>query len=153
MRGALEAMLGARRVAVVGASATPHSFGHRLLSELGRSPSRPEIYPVNPRYGEIDGRACLPSLADLDRPVDLVALAVGDSSLEAQLRMAADRGDRSAVIFGSIVDVETSAPDRRGRTPKTPTTRRAVEWACVSGWRPSRRTRAWHCAAVAAWAS
>jgi len=104
-------MLGARSVAVVGASATPHSFGHRLLSELGRSPSRPEIYPVNPRYGEIDGRACVPSLADLDGPVDLVALAVGDSSLEAQLIMAADRGDRSAVIFGSIVDVETSSPD------------------------------------------
>ncbi len=115
-------MLAARSVAVVGASATAHSFGNRLLTELGRSPSRPEIHLVNPRYDEIAGRPCLPSLADIDGPVDLVALAVGDSSLEGQLSLAAERGDRSAVIFGSAVESggNMASPDREPAVDERP---------------------------------
>jgi acetate---CoA ligase (ADP-forming) len=97
----LAAMLEARSVAVVGASQRPGSFGERMLAEVAASQSRPQIYPVNPRYPQIGGRQCYPSLADLPGPVDLVLLGVPDAALEAQLTLAARRGDRSAVIFGN----------------------------------------------------
>src|SRR5712691_10918005 len=84
-RPALQTMLEARSVAIVGASARPDSFGSRMLAEVGRSPSKPSIYPVNPRYREIDGARCYPSLADLPGPVDLVLLGVPDAALEQQL--------------------------------------------------------------------
>ncbi|HEX9032965.1 MAG TPA: CoA-binding protein, partial [Streptosporangiaceae bacterium] len=64
-RPALLAMLEARSVAIVGASARPGSFGARMLAEVGKSAARPAIYPVNPRYRELDGRRCYPRLADL----------------------------------------------------------------------------------------
>ena len=54
-----------------------------------RARSGPRIYPVNPRYPQIDGRPCYPSLADLPGPVDLVLLGVPDAALEAQLTLAA----------------------------------------------------------------
>jgi acyl-CoA synthetase (NDP forming) len=95
------AMLEARSIAVVGASARPGSFGERMVEEVTRSPSRPDIYLVNPRYDQLAGRPCLPSLAELPGPVDLVLLAVPDAALEQQLALAAARGDRSAVIFGN----------------------------------------------------
>jgi acyl-CoA synthetase (NDP forming) len=100
-RTAVEAMLEARSVALVGASARPGSLGARMIAEMARSPSRPRTYLVNPRYRDIDGVPCLPGLADVPDPVDLVLLAVPDSALEAQLVTAARHHARSAVIFGS----------------------------------------------------
>ena len=73
-------MLEARSVALVGASARPGSLGARMIAEVARSPSRPRTYLVNPRYADIDGTPCLPSLAELPEPVDLVLLAVPDSA-------------------------------------------------------------------------
>jgi acyl-CoA synthetase (NDP forming) len=101
-------MLEARSVAVVGASARAGSFGDRVLTELSRSRATPEIHLVNPRYDTIAGLPCLPSLEDIPEPVDLVLFCVGDASLEAQVQLAATRGDRSGVIFGSAVDGDGS---------------------------------------------
>jgi acetate---CoA ligase (ADP-forming) len=95
------AMLEARSVALVGASPRPGTFGRRMSEEVAKSSSRPRIYPVNPKYPELDGRRCYPSLADLPEAVDLALLAVPDSALEQQMARAAERGVRSAVIFGN----------------------------------------------------
>jgi acetate---CoA ligase (ADP-forming) len=103
-RPALVAMLEARSVALVGASPRPGTFGRRLAEEVAKSTSRPRIYPVNPKYGELNGRPCYPSLAELPETVDLALLAVPDAALESQLALAADCGTRSAVIFGSAHD-------------------------------------------------
>ena len=100
-RDPLLAMLEARTVAVVGASAREASFGLRMATELARSPGPVTTYLVNPRYDRVLGRACVPTLDDVPEAVDLVLLGVRDSSLEAELERAAVRGDRSAVIFGS----------------------------------------------------
>ncbi len=107
-------MLEARSVAVVGASARPHSLGSRLLAGLDASPCRPELHLVNPRYDRIGGRPCLPSLDAAPGPVDLVALAVGDAGLDEQMGIAAARGDRAAVIFASAF-----APGQRERLAAT----------------------------------
>ena len=98
-------MLEARSVALVGASARPGSLGARMIAEMARSPSRPRTYLVNPRYPDIGGTPCLPSLAELPEPVDLVLLAVPDAALEAQLEAAARTRARSAIIFGSAFDL------------------------------------------------
>jgi acetate---CoA ligase (ADP-forming) len=109
-RAAVRAMLEARSIAVVGASERPGSFGHRMVTEVARSSSAPEIHLVNPRYAAVDGRPYLASLADLPDPVDLVLLGVPDSALEEQLALAAGRGDRSAVVFGSVVGPSLLTP-------------------------------------------
>jgi acyl-CoA synthetase (NDP forming) len=94
-------MLEARSVALVGASPRPGTFGQRMTQEVTRSPGRPRVFLVNPRYPEIDGQRCYPSLADLPEPVDLALLGVRDEALADQLTLAARRGDRAAVIFGN----------------------------------------------------
>jgi acyl-CoA synthetase (NDP forming) len=101
---AVTAMLEARSVALVGASARPGSLGARMIEEVTRSPSRPRTYLVNPRYADIGGVPCLPDLAAVPEPVDLALLAVPDSALEAQLVAAAEHHTRSAVIFGNAYD-------------------------------------------------
>lgn len=105
----VRAMLEARRVAIVGASERPGSFGQRLVIEVTRSSADIEIALVNPRYDTILGHPCVASLDEIDGPVDLVLLGVPDAAMEVELTRAAHRGDRSAVIFGSLVD-----PDQPG---------------------------------------
>jgi acetate---CoA ligase (ADP-forming) len=114
----VRAMLEARSVALVGASARPGSFGSRMLEEVGKSGARPRVYPVNPRYAELDGRRCYPSLADLPEAPELALLAVPDAALEQQLALAASVGSRSAVIFGNAHEDKQpgdTRPDLRNR--------------------------------------
>jgi acetate---CoA ligase (ADP-forming) len=97
---ALRAMLEARSVALVGASPRPGTLGQRMVAEVARSPASPAMHLVNPKYREIGGVPCHPSLAALRGPVDLVLFGVPDAALAGQVELAARRGDRSAVIFG-----------------------------------------------------
>ena len=113
-REAVATMLGARSVAVVGASPRPGSVGERMVVEAQRGSARVQL--VNPRYDRVGKRPCAPSLADLDEAVDLVLLGVPDDALIEQLEVAAAVGVRSAVLFGSahglrdrITSIATSA--------------------------------------------
>lgn len=109
-------MLGARSMAVIGASARPGSFGERMVVEGRRGSAR--TYLVNPRYRRIGDTPCFASLDDLDEVPDLVLLGVPDDALIGQLEIAAAGGVRSAVLFGSahgdgrraqITDIATRA--------------------------------------------
>jgi len=100
-RGALECMLEARSVAVVGASAREGSVGNEVLRQLTAGGFGGSVYPVNPKYEEILGLACFPTVADIPEPVDLVVLGVSNAQLEEQLGLAAGVGARSAAIFAS----------------------------------------------------
>ena len=102
-KAAVAAMLGARSVAVVGASARPDSFGARMIVESQRSSAR--MHLVNPRYDRIGDVPCAASLSELDEPVDLVLLGVPDGALVEQVAAAADAGARSAVVFGAALGV------------------------------------------------
>lgn len=105
---AVRRMLEARSIAVVGASARTGSFGARLAIEVLRSPAQPRVHLVNPRYSEVLGLPCLPSLADIEDPVDLVLLGTPHSALVDQLELAAARGDGGAVVFGTAAGLAPS---------------------------------------------
>ena len=91
-RPAVTAMLEARSVALVGASARPGSLGERMVAEVARSPSRPRrtwSIRATPRSA---ARPACPAWPTLPEPVDLVLLAVPDAALEEQLAAAARAG-------------------------------------------------------------
>jgi acetate---CoA ligase (ADP-forming) len=94
-------MLEARSIAVVGASVREGSVGHQSLIEIRDGGYGGRVFPVNPKYDEVLGWRCYPSVADIGEPVDLVILAVSNALLEGQLRAAAEAGAGSAVIFAS----------------------------------------------------
>lgn len=102
-------MLEARSVAVVGASERAGSFGNEMLLALDHGYAG-EVLPVNPRYERIAGRRCYPSLQELDRPVDLVLLGVGNQAVEEQLATAGSIGAHSAVIFSSCYSDPSETP-------------------------------------------
>ena len=109
-RTALERMLDARSVAVVGASVKVGSLGNQMVVELLRGGYEGSIYPVNPGYEEVEGLRCYPSISDVPKPVDLVILGVANARIEQALRDAADAGARSAVTFSSLYEEPAGGP-------------------------------------------
>lgn len=112
-------MLAARSVAVVGASSRPDSFGEQLMIQLLRGGFDGLVFPVNPRYEEVAGLRCFPSLETLEEPVDLAVLGVPNAALEEQLAAAASLRIPSAVIFASCY--EAPSPDRPPLTERLAT--------------------------------
>jgi acyl-CoA synthetase (NDP forming) len=95
-------MLSARTVAVVGAGDREGTFGWRLTTEALRSPGVERVHLVSPTRTSAFGRPCVPSLADVPEPVDLVLLGVPDKAVAPTLAVAVARGDAGAVVFGSV---------------------------------------------------
>ncbi len=112
-RTALERMLEARSVAVVGASVKEGSLGRQMMVELLRGGYEGAIYPVNPGYDEIQGLRCYPSIADVPEPVDLAILGVANQRIEQALSDAVAAGARSAVTFSSLYEAEPPEPGMR----------------------------------------
>jgi acetate---CoA ligase (ADP-forming) len=128
----LAALLEARSVAVVGASARPGSFGRQLVAQLFGGGYRGAVHLVNPRYREVAGRPCHPSLAELPGQTDLAVLAVPNAALEAQLSAAAGAGIPSATIFASCLEPDPS-PNRAAPSGGLPLAERLRAIAAGAG--------------------
>lgn len=109
-RTALERMLEARSVAVVGASVKEGSLGRQMMVELLRGGFDGSVFPVNPGYDEVLDRRCYPSIADVPEPVDLAILGVASQRVEQAMRDAVKAGARSVVTFSSLYEAEPPEP-------------------------------------------
>ena len=98
---ALRAMLEARSVALVGASQRQGTPGNRMVRQLRVGGFSGAVAAVNPKYDEVEGVACYPSLEEVPFVPDLVLLGVGNRLLEEQMEAAAGRGARGVVVFAS----------------------------------------------------
>jgi len=93
-------MLNPRSIAVVGA--TPSGgYGGRLLGAVLRSKDRIRVYPVNPKYDEIMGATCYPSVAALPEAPDLVGIVVPHHKVLEVLRECHQKKAGSAVIISA----------------------------------------------------
>lgn len=66
-----------KKVAIVGASNNKDNFGRSLMAELSNKDY--QVYPVNPRYDEVEGVACISTVKELPKEVVNVILAVPSS--------------------------------------------------------------------------
>src|SRR4029453_4864159 len=77
-------------IAVIGPSAASGKAGNAMVrSLLG---FRGRLHLVNPRGGEIEGRAAVPSLAAIDGPVDLAVLVLRAENVPAALEEGGGAG-------------------------------------------------------------
>jgi acetate---CoA ligase (ADP-forming) len=106
----LSPLLEPRSIAIVGASPREHSTGQSMLRTLKELRFGGPVYPINPRYEQIEGLTCYSGLEALPAPVDLAVLAVSNERLEEQLEKAIKVGAKAAAIFGSCVMPEDRDP-------------------------------------------
>ncbi|MEX2297944.1 MAG: acetate--CoA ligase family protein [Dongiaceae bacterium] len=97
----LEKLFQPTSVAVVGASQRDDAVGSVVVANLINWGFRGAIYPINPRYGEIQGHRCYPSLESLSTAPDAVFLAVPANKVPALLDEAGAIGVTAAYVNGS----------------------------------------------------
>ncbi len=97
----LDSLLNPQSIALVGASNQLDSVGNDMLLEMHRSGYKGRTYAVNPKYREIEGFACFPSLSALPEKVDMAMLALSNERIEAALDEVIRLGIRAVIIFSS----------------------------------------------------
>lgn len=94
----LDEIFSPRGVAVVGASAKNFSFAELVILSLIEA-KFPAIYPVNPKYDEILGLKCYPSLIDIPDVVDHVVVSIPAESSLSLLDECAKKQVKSVHFF------------------------------------------------------
>lgn len=105
----LAKLLAPRSVAVLGASTRSGSFGERTVANL--SEFRGSVYPINPKYDSVLGRACYPSLASLPDIPDCVVIASNRDLVQSMVEDCIDAGVGGILIYASGYS-ETGKPER-----------------------------------------
>jgi uncharacterized protein len=101
---AIERMLNARRIAVVGLSDDPSRPSFRVASYLLAAGK--EVIPVNPRCQRVLGLTCHPSLAAAPGPIDLVDVFRRPEFCADVVRDAIVAGARGVWLQSGIVSDE-----------------------------------------------
>jgi acyl-CoA synthetase (NDP forming) len=94
----LDALFRPRSIAILGASERP-SIGRALMESATTLGYAGPLYPINPKYTEILGQPCYPSMRELPEPPDVVALCVSYTRIVESFRTVADKGAGAAVIY------------------------------------------------------
>lgn len=88
-------------IAVIGASATPGKVGHDILKNLIEEGYEGEIYPVNPKGGEILGKKAYASVKDIGANVDLAIIVVPATLVPSVLTECAEKKIGNVVIISA----------------------------------------------------
>ena len=94
----LSKLLRPKSVAVVGASAREGSTGLRLIRHLKMGGFAGPIYPINPRYPDILGIKCYPSLSEVPGPIDAMFIALPSEGVLPVIEEASRLGVGAAVV-------------------------------------------------------
>lgn len=89
-----------KTVAIVGAS-EKSGFGRYTTENILKGDLGEEVYLVHPKREEVLGHKCYPSLAAIEKQIDLVILCTPMQTVNGLLLEAAEVGARGVVVFAS----------------------------------------------------
>jgi acetyltransferase len=96
----MRSLLDPKAIAVVGASQRP-GRGTNVIANLRDCGFAGEIFAVNPRYDDVLGYRCFPSVSDLPAAVDCLVVAVAADAACDVLDQAHTRGIPAAIVLAA----------------------------------------------------
>jgi acetyltransferase len=97
----LDRFMAPRSIAIIGASRDTGKISARPLRYLKKHRYAGRLYPVNPRYSEIEGLRCYANLADVPESIDLAIIVVAAKRVLEILEQCAACGVGYAAVFSS----------------------------------------------------
>lgn len=88
-------------VAIIGASSDLTRIGGQPVRALHQFGFRGGVYPVNPKYPEIDGLRCYANVADIKEPCDLALIAVPAEASIAAVRACGAAGIKFCIVLSA----------------------------------------------------
>ena len=96
---ALQYLFNPRSIAILGASSDLNKVSGRPLAYMLRFQYPGKIYPINPKYREIAGVKCFPSLDDVPGDIDALMMIVPAEEILANLEAGLHKGLKAAIII------------------------------------------------------
>jgi acetyltransferase len=90
-----------RSVAVIGVSSKEGSVGHSLFSNVVANGFKGNVYPVNPKGGEILGFKVFPLISDIPEKVDLAIIAVRADIVPQIIKECGEAGVGGLIIISA----------------------------------------------------
>lgn len=97
----LKVLLEPRSVAVIGASSNVDKIGYKILKNIVDAGFEGNIYPVNPRGGEILGLRAYPSVLDVPGEVEVVIVVIPARFVASVIEECVRKKVKSAIIISS----------------------------------------------------
>ena len=97
----LDQLTAPQRVAIVGASDNPTRIGGRPISYMLNHGYTGQIFPVNPKNETVQGLPAYARIRDIQEEIDFALIAVKSTMVADQVRAAAQKGAKTALIFSS----------------------------------------------------
>ncbi len=109
----LENFFNPRGIAVIGASERKGSVGYVIVEQLKKR-FKGYVYPVNPKYNEILGLKCYPSIKNVPDPVDLAVIAVRAELVPQIMEEVGERGIKAVIIIsGGFAEIGPEGEKRQ----------------------------------------
>jgi acetyltransferase len=99
--------------ALIGASSRPRSVGATVLHNLLSGGFKGAIYPVNPKYDELEGVHNWHSIDALPQVPDMAIICTPADTVPGLIAQLGQRGTRAAIVLSAGLDAHT---DRHGTT-------------------------------------
>ncbi|MGD8930176.1 MAG: CoA-binding protein, partial [Lysobacterales bacterium] len=97
----LQQLFKPRSVALVGASRSPGSLGSVVLDNLESAGFTGELVRVNPRYDELDGQPCFPSVAASGRDIDLAVVVTPAATVPGIITDCGESGVGGVIVMSA----------------------------------------------------
>jgi acetate---CoA ligase (ADP-forming) len=97
----LAPILAPRSIAVIGASRTPNTIGHQLLTNLIEEGFTGAVYPVNARAHAVCSVRAVPSVSELPEVPDLAIVCVPKDAVPDVVEECGDLGVRGLVVISA----------------------------------------------------
>ena len=101
MQNVLPFMLKPKSIAIIGASPDINKLNGRPLHFLRRDGYAGKLFPVNPKYTDIDGLTCYPDVASLPEAPDMAIVAVSQKLAKGAVEALGKKGTPVAILFSS----------------------------------------------------
>lgn len=95
----LEFFFHPQSVAVIGASAKPHSVGALVLKNLLDAPFRGSVIPVNPHHAQIAGLATVPTVQALATAPELAIICTPPATIPTLIAELGALGTKAAIVI------------------------------------------------------
>jgi acyl-CoA synthetase (NDP forming) len=95
----IDLFFNARSVAIYGASASQNSVGQAIIQNFIKPQYTGKVYGVNPKYTQVLGVPCFPTLQDIEGSVDLVVVAVPARITPRVFEDIATKGTKAVIVI------------------------------------------------------
>jgi len=90
-----------KSIAIVGASKELYKISGKPIANLLKKGYQGKIYPINPRYSEIGGLVCYPSVLDVPGDIDMAIIGVPMEMVVDVIHQCGRKNVKTCVIFSA----------------------------------------------------